>query len=95
MVLLFVNKILKKKCFSESKLLEFGVVQENSTYLQTLQSASAYLENAGGSIEAIRDDLYKKLENAHNERERRLSVEETKIEGKICRKANNCRPFNF
>ncbi|KAG4070377.1 hypothetical protein HA402_006519 [Bradysia odoriphaga] len=64
----------------QSKLLEFGVVQENSSYLQTLQSASAYLESAGGNIEAIRDDLHKKLEIAHAERERRISVEEKKIE---------------
>lgn len=71
-------------CFSQSKLLEFSVVQENSTYLQTLQSASAFLENAGGSIEAIRNDLINKLETAHSERERRLSIEETRIEG-ICR----------
>lgn len=72
--------------FSQSKLLEFSVVQENSTYLQTLQSASAYLENAGGNIEALRHDLYNKLENAHSERERRLNVEEKKVEGKIHKK---------
>lgn len=59
------------------------MVQENSSYLQTLQSASAYLESAGGNIEAIRDDLYKKLEIAHAERERRISVEEKKVEGKF------------
>lgn len=70
-------------CFSQSKLLEFSVVQENSTYLQTLQSAAVYLENAGGNIGAMRDDLYKKLESAHSERERRINVEEGKIEGKV------------
>lgn len=57
------------------------MVQENSTYLQTLQAASVYIETAGGNIEAIRDDLHNKLENAHREREKRISAEEKKIEG--------------
>lgn len=83
------------KYSSQSKLLEFSVVQENSTYLQTLQSASAYLENAGGNIEAIRDDLYKKLEIAHSERERRINVEEKKIEGNIRKESagTSCNKF--
>ena len=70
-----------KFSFRQSKLLEFSVVQENSSYLQTLRSASSVLETAGEDFQTIRMDFQEKIDNIHQNREIQLSAREKRIEG--------------
>lgn len=65
----------------ESKLLEFSVVQENSSYLQTLRSASNYMESASENMQSVRDELRNRIESIHQEREVQLVVREKNLEG--------------
>lgn len=65
----------------QSKLLEFAVVQDNTSYLQTLKSASSNLENVSGDLQTLRDELYSRIEIAHKERDAKLESRERAIEG--------------
>uniref|UniRef100_A0A182PI42 Fas-binding factor 1 C-terminal domain-containing protein n=1 Tax=Anopheles epiroticus TaxID=199890 RepID=A0A182PI42_9DIPT len=64
----------------ESKMLEFSVVQDNQSYLQTLKSASSYLENASGDLQQLRDTLQDQIEFTHKEREIQLKQREKQLE---------------
>ncbi|XP_053658933.1 fas-binding factor 1-like [Anopheles marshallii] len=64
----------------ESKILEFSVVQDNQSYLNTLKSASSYLENASGDLQQLRDTLQDQIEFSHKERERLLKQREKQLE---------------
>ncbi|XP_037908987.1 fas-binding factor 1 homolog isoform X2 [Hermetia illucens] len=66
----------------QSKLLEFAVVQDNTSYLQTLKSASSNLENVSGDLQTLRDELYSRIEIAHKERDAKLESRERAIEDK-------------
>lgn len=60
--------------------MEFSVVQENSSYLQTLKSASTYLETASEDLQTIRIDFQNKIEKMHQEREIQLAAREKRLE---------------
>ncbi|XP_052890060.1 fas-binding factor 1-like [Anopheles moucheti] len=64
----------------ESKILEFSVVQENQSYLNTLKSASSYLENASGDLQQLRDTLQDQIEFSHKEKELLLKQREKQLE---------------
>lgn len=66
---------------SKSKNLEFALVQENSSYLETLKSASGYLETASEDLQNIRVDFEAKIERIHQEREIQLLAREKRCEG--------------
>lgn len=59
--------------------MEFALVQDNSSYLDALKSASGYLETASEDLQTIRVDLEVKLERAHKDREIQLEVREKRI----------------
>lgn len=63
----------------QSKMMEFALVQDNSSYLDALKSASGYLETASEDLQTIRADLETKLERAHKDREIQLEIREKKI----------------
>lgn len=63
----------------QSKLMEFALVQDNSSYLDALKSASGYLETASDDLQTIRVDLETKLERAHKDREIQLEIREKKM----------------
>lgn len=67
--------------FRNSKNLEFSLVQENSSYLQTLKSATGYLETANEDLQTIRNDFEEKIEKIHREREIQLAAREKRCEG--------------
>uniref|UniRef100_A0A182RBB7 Fas-binding factor 1 C-terminal domain-containing protein n=1 Tax=Anopheles funestus TaxID=62324 RepID=A0A182RBB7_ANOFN len=64
----------------ESKMLEFSVVQENQSYLNTLKSASSYLENASGDLQQLRDTLQDQIEFSQKEKELLLKQREKQLE---------------
>lgn len=64
----------------ESKMLEFAVVQENGSYLETLRTASRYLENASGDLENLRGHMEEKINVFHSERQTQLEIREKSIE---------------
>uniref|UniRef100_A0A182W3U0 Fas-binding factor 1 C-terminal domain-containing protein n=1 Tax=Anopheles minimus TaxID=112268 RepID=A0A182W3U0_9DIPT len=64
----------------ESKLLEFSVVQENQSYLNTLKNASSYLENASGDLQQLRDTLQDQIEFSQKEKELQLKQREKQLE---------------
>lgn len=64
----------------ESKMMEFAMVQENGSYLETLKSASKYLENASGDIETLRGHMTEKINEMHNERQMQLEIREKAVE---------------
>lgn len=61
-------------------MIEFAVTQENGTYIQTLKSASLYLENASGNLESLKDNLNEKLDKIHQEKQRELDAREKKLD---------------
>ncbi|XP_052870814.1 fas-binding factor 1-like, partial [Anopheles cruzii] len=64
----------------ESKMLEFSVVQENQSYLQTLKNASSYLENASGDLQQLRDTLQEQIEYCQKEKDLQLKAREKQLE---------------
>lgn len=78
--MLTVYRTIPKTC-RNSKNLEFSLVQENSSYLQTLKSASGYLETASEDLQTIRVDFEAKIERIHHDREIQLAAREKRIEG--------------
>lgn len=57
------------------------MVQENSNYLDTLKSASGYLETASEDLQNIRVDFEERIEKVHREREIQLAAREKRCEG--------------
>lgn len=64
----------------ESSLIEFSVLQDNSSYLTTLRQASGVLENLGEEFQTMKDDLITKTNNLQLEREMKLSQREKLVE---------------
>ncbi|EAA07126.4 AGAP010444-PA, partial [Anopheles gambiae str. PEST] len=64
----------------ESKMLEFSAIQDNQSYLQTLKSASSYLENASGDLQQLRDTLQDQIEFTQKEKEIQLKQREKQLE---------------
>ncbi|XP_055371996.1 putative leucine-rich repeat-containing protein DDB_G0290503 [Condylostylus longicornis] len=63
----------------ESKLMEFAVVQDNTSYLQILRNASTNLENVSGNLQNLRDEMYNKIDLEYKEREDKLMQKEKKL----------------
>lgn len=68
------------KSIRESKMLEFAMVQENSTYVDTLKNAYKTLENANDGLEGIRDMLGNKIDDVYSVRQAQLEAREKKLE---------------
>lgn len=64
----------------EWKLHEFSIIQDSSSYLQTLQTASNYLENASGNIQSLKDGLKDKIDSVHSLRTIQLETREKRLE---------------
>lgn len=64
----------------ESSLIEFSVLQDNSSYLTTLRQASGVLENLGEEFQTMKDDLITKTNNLQLEKEMKLSQREKFVE---------------
>lgn len=75
---MFLNFFLNR----ESKLLEFSLVQENTSYLQTLKNASNYMENVSENMQSVRDELRDRIESVYEERSMQLTIKEKNLEGK-------------
>ncbi|XP_059608194.1 trichohyalin [Phlebotomus argentipes] len=69
----------------ESKLMEFSVVQENSSYLQQLKTASSYLETASGNIETLRETIDERINVVTAEKTRELEAKERNLEEQLKR----------
>lgn len=64
-----------------SKLLEFSVVQENGSYLNTLKNASKNLENASDNLQSLKVEMESNIERLLNDREIQLEAREKRLEG--------------
>lgn len=64
-----------------SKLLEFSVVQENGSYLNTLKNASKNLEYASDNLQTLKVEMESNIERLLNEREVQLDAREKRSEG--------------
>lgn len=74
--------------------MEFALVQDSSSYFQTLKSASGYLETASEDLQTIRTDMETKIERIHQEREVQLTAREKRIEGILDSRPNNNLKFH-
>lgn len=64
----------------QSKLFEFTLVQENTSYLNQLKAASNNLETATGNIENLRETITNQIEMHQLEKERELSTRTKKLD---------------
>lgn len=64
----------------ESSLVEFSILQDNSSYLSTLRQASGVLENLGEDFQALKNELLDKSNAIQLEREIKLSQREKLVE---------------
>lgn len=62
-----------------SRQLENAVVQENSSYLQTLRSAAGFLETAGGDLHTIRAGFEQSVQLGTAAREAELGAREQRL----------------
>ncbi|GAB0087846.1 hypothetical protein DMENIID0001_022000 [Sergentomyia squamirostris] len=69
----------------QSKIMEFAVVQENSSYIQQLKTASTYLESASGNIESLRETIDERITKISDEKMREFEVKERKLEDELKR----------
>lgn len=65
----------------DSKLLEFTIVSENNSYLQTLKTATSNLQNASGDLHTLKDILREDSGNLQTERDILLQAREKNLEG--------------
>uniref|UniRef100_A0A1A9X0E5 Fas-binding factor 1 C-terminal domain-containing protein n=1 Tax=Glossina brevipalpis TaxID=37001 RepID=A0A1A9X0E5_9MUSC len=64
----------------ETKLYEFATIQENGSYFECLKSASSNLKNLTGGLEELREDMRKKIDIIHLEKEKKLDLREKRVE---------------
>jgi hypothetical protein len=64
----------------ESKLMEFAIVQDNTSYLKTLQAASANLENATEGLGVLRTNLQDQIDTVNQEKATQLRIRENRCE---------------
>lgn len=65
----------------KSKLIEFAVAQESTSYIDVLRQASNNLESASGDISSLHEILQEKMMVQEKEKELQLANREKKIEG--------------
>ncbi|XP_055691186.1 cingulin-like protein 1 [Lutzomyia longipalpis] len=63
----------------ESKLMEFSVMQENSSYIQQLKTASSFLESASGNIENLKETLNERISGIEADKARELEAKERQM----------------
>lgn len=78
-----MNSRININFYRESKLLEFSLVQENTSYLQTLKNASNYMETASENMQTVRDELHDRIETIYEERNMQLTIREKSLQGSI------------
>lgn len=69
----------------ESKLMEFSVIQENSSYIQQLKTASTFLESASGNIENLKETIDERISGIAADRARELEARERQLEEQLKR----------
>lgn len=66
----------------DSKLMEFTLVSENYSYLQTLKTATNNLQNASGDLQTLKDILHENSYSMQTEKDVLLQAREKNLEGK-------------
>ncbi|XP_055705246.1 cingulin-like protein 1 [Phlebotomus papatasi] len=69
----------------ESKLMEFSVIQENSSYLQQLKTASTFLESASGNIENLKETIDERISGIAADKAREIEARERQLEEQLKR----------
>lgn len=65
----------------KSKLMEFAIREESSSYSDILTRASSHLETASGDIKSLHDVLKEKLIMVERDKEIQLTAREKRLEG--------------
>lgn len=69
------------KAIRETKLIEFATVQDGSSYLHTLKSASSQLSEATENLQSMRTNMETNVERLHVEKEAQLNAREQRLNG--------------
>lgn len=64
----------------QTKMLEFAAIQENGSYLDHLQQASANLKDLTGGLHELKENMQNKIEVIQLERENKLKQRELHVE---------------
>lgn len=67
----------------KSKLMEFAIREESSSYADILKQASSHLETASGDIQSLREILQEKLITVERDKEIILTSREKRLEGEL------------
>lgn len=67
----------------QTKLIEFATVQDSTSYLQSLKSASNNLSEATENLQMIRTNMEANVERLHTEKEIQLTAREQRLNGNV------------
>lgn len=65
------------------RTLEFTALQENCSYVQTLQVASGHLETANGDLQTLRRDFEQRIQRSSDERDAQLAAREQRLTAQL------------
>uniref|UniRef100_A0A1B0DG60 Uncharacterized protein n=1 Tax=Phlebotomus papatasi TaxID=29031 RepID=A0A1B0DG60_PHLPP len=65
--------------------MEFSVIQENSSYLQQLKTASTFLESASGNIENLKETIDERISGIAADKAREIEARERQLEEQLKR----------
>lgn len=77
------DQIAAIETIRQTKLLEFATVQEGSSVLQSLKSASVFLTEATGNLQTMRTNMETNIERMHTEKELQLNSREQRLNGTL------------
>lgn len=77
------DQITAIETIRQTKLLEYATVQDGSSVLHSLKSASDFLTEATGNLQSMRTNMETNIERLHTEKELQLNAREQRLNGSL------------